>query len=132
MEGQSGPRCAAFAAAMEILGKPWNGLVLRALEAGPLRFSALSERVASGDRMLSCRLKELEAAGLVERTVDPGPPVRVSYALTSLGHGLFEVMRAVESWGERLLVERGPKGETCDAGGETCAGYGPDDSSAAG
>lgn len=99
-------RCAAFGAAMEILGKPWNGLLLRALKEGPLRFSTLAERVGLGDRMLSCRLKELEAAGLVDRAVDPGPPVRVSYALTPLGRGLDEVTRAIETWGEGLLAAR--------------------------
>ena len=98
MEG-GGHRCAAFVAAMEILGKPWNGLVLRALGEGPLRFSAIAERMAIGDRMLSCRLKELEAAGLVDRTVDPGPPVRVSYALTPLGHGHnFAPDDYIEAW----------------------------------
>ena len=69
-------RCAAFAAAMNILGRPWNGLLLRALGAGPMRFSELADAVAVGDRMLSARLKELEAAGVVSRTVEPGPPVR--------------------------------------------------------
>lgn len=100
-------RCAAFKAAMEILGKPWNGVLLRQLGEGPLRFSVLAEKTAIGDRMLSCRLKELEAAGLVDRSVDPGPPVRVSYALTPLGRGLDDVTCAVEAWGERLLAERG-------------------------
>lgn len=101
-----GRACAAFGAAMEVLGRPWNGMLLHALEDGPLRFSALAERIAIGDRMLSCRLKELEAGGLVERSVDPGPPVKVSYALTELGRGLGAVSRAVEAWGERLLDER--------------------------
>jgi DNA-binding HxlR family transcriptional regulator len=95
---------------MEILGKPWNGVLLRALAQGPLRFSTLADRVAIGDRMLSCRLKELEAAGLLERTVEPGPPVRVSYSLTGLGRGLHEVTGALEDWGERLLEARGTRG----------------------
>jgi DNA-binding HxlR family transcriptional regulator len=115
-------RCAAFRAAMEILGKPWNGVLLRQLDEGPLRFSVLAEKTAIGDRMLSCRLKELEAAGLVDRAVDPGPPVRVSYALTPLGRGLHQVTRAVEDWGERLLAERGegtaPACDYADEAGE--------------
>lgn len=114
-------RCAAFGAAMDILGKPWNGHLLRALEGGPMRFSALAERVGLADRMLSCRLKELEAAGLVDRAVEPGPPVRVSYALTPLGRRLDEVTRAIEDWGEALVAARGGGAGAattgaCDAG----------------
>ncbi len=116
MSERNESRCAAFSAAMEILGRPWNGLLLRALGAGPLRFSTLAERVSIGDRMLSCRLKELEASGLVERSVDPGPPVRVSYALTPLGHRLDDVTRAIEDWGEAVLAHR----EDAAPGG-TCA-----------
>ena len=81
---------------MDVLARPWNGLIMALLEeAGPLRFSELRERLdAMGDRMLSARLKELEARGLIERTVAPGPPVRVTYALTDLGRNLAELMRS--------------------------------------
>src|SRR5262249_14628128 len=72
--------CEAYLTAMEVLAKPWNGVLIVALEGGPLRFSELSARVpAIGDRMLAARLKELEAQGLLVRRVEPGPPVRVSY-----------------------------------------------------
>jgi DNA-binding HxlR family transcriptional regulator len=105
-------RCEAFRAAMDVLGKPWNGLLLKTLMGGELRFSVLAERIVAregapiGDRMLSCRLKELEAAGLVSREVDPGPPVRVSYALTAVGRGMGDVTRAVEAWGAQILTVR--------------------------
>lgn len=119
-----GGRCEAFRAAMDVLGKPWNGLLLKELEAGPLRFSVLAERIAVGDRMLSCRLKELEAAGIVSREVEPGPPVRVSYALTEVGRGIGGVTRAVEDWGARVLAVRGEHADT-----EVCDGAEADDSS---
>ena len=109
---------------MEVLGKPWNGMLLRELVAGPLRFSVLAERLAPiGDRMLSCRLKELEAAGLVTRDVDPGPPVRVSYALTEAGAGIGAVSQAVADWGAQVLAARaaGAAPEAC-GGGEDCGG----------
>jgi DNA-binding HxlR family transcriptional regulator len=91
---------------MDVLSRPWNGLVMALLEeAGPLRFSEIREKLdAMGDRMLSARLKELEARGLVERTVTPGPPVRVTYALTDLGRGFGDVHRALGRWGERLAA----------------------------
>jgi len=98
--------CPLFQAAIDVLARPWNGLVMALLEdAGPLRFSELRERLdAMGDRMLSARLKELEARGLVERSVAPGPPVRVTYALTELGRGFGDVHRALGRWGERLAA----------------------------
>jgi len=91
---------------MDVLARPWNGLVMALLEeAGSLRFSELRERIeAMGDRMLSARLKELEARGLVERTVDPGPPVKVTYALSELGRGFGDVHRALGRWGEKLAA----------------------------
>ncbi|MDP2315895.1 MAG: helix-turn-helix domain-containing protein [Pseudomonadota bacterium] len=124
---RGGGRCEAFRAAMDVLGKPWNGLLLKELEAGALRFSVLAERMAPiGDRMLSCRLKELEAAGLVSREVDPGPPVRVSYALTEVGRGIGEVTRAVEGWGAQVLAVRGEAygGGVCPEAAAACDGGG--------
>lgn len=95
--------CAAYLAAMEVLAKPWNGMLMTVLEGGPLRFSEVGERVpAIGDRMLAARLKELETRGLIARKVEPGPPVRVSYALTDVGRGFRPVGDAVERWGRMI------------------------------
>jgi DNA-binding HxlR family transcriptional regulator len=89
---------------MQVLARPWNGLLMVVLEDGPLRFYELSERVPSiGDRMLAGRLKELERQGLIVRRVDPGPPVRVTYALTDVGWGFREVASAVRNWGKLIL-----------------------------
>ena len=96
--------CPNFQAALDILARPWNGLIMATLaKAGILRFSALREELAAmGDRMLSLRLKELELRGLVERRVSPGPPVKVDYALTELGEGFGEVALALGRWGRRV------------------------------
>jgi len=97
--------CPNYIAAMDVLAKPWNGMLIAALEGGPLRFSELASRVPQiADRMLAARLKELEARGVVRRTVEHGPPVRVSYALTAVGRGFREVSDALSRWG-RLLVD---------------------------
>jgi len=48
--------------------------------------------------MLTERLKELEAAGIVTRTVDTGTPVRTTYQLTEKGRALIPVMRGIEQW----------------------------------
>jgi DNA-binding HxlR family transcriptional regulator len=96
-------QCRAFQAAIEVLGRPWNALILNVLLGGPLRFSELSTAAQGpGDKVLSARLKELEGCGLLVRQVDPGPPVRVSYALTDQGRGFGEVATAIERWGRSL------------------------------
>lgn len=106
--------CPKFQAAMDVLSRPWNGLVMALLEQeGALRFSEMRELLSPmGDRMLSARLKELEARGLVARDVAAGPPVRVSYALTELGHGFGDVYRVMGRWGERLAAASSTRGKT--------------------
>jgi len=86
---------------MDVLSKPWNGLLLATLHSkGPLRFSELRQGLSAvGDRMLSARLKELATRGLVERHVIPGPPVRVEYELTAAGRGFKPVFQAIGRWG---------------------------------
>jgi DNA-binding HxlR family transcriptional regulator len=99
--------CPTYVAAMEVLAKPWNGLIIAALEKGPLRFSELSVSLpAIGDRMLAARLKELGSHGVVARDVQPGPPVRVSYTLTDVGRGFHDVADAVRRWGQMILTAR--------------------------
>lgn len=96
-------QCRAFQCAIEVLGRPWNALILGTLQAGPLRFSELSDAAKGpGDKVLSARLKDLEASGLISRHVDPGPPVRVSYELTDRGRGFNDVAAAIEKWGRSL------------------------------
>ena len=89
---------------MDVLSRPWNGLLLATLHTkGPLRFSELRQGLsAMGDRMLSARLKELEARGLVLRRVEPGPPVRVAYELTPGGQGFEDVAMALSAWGQKF------------------------------
>lgn len=96
--------CRTYLAAMEVLAKPWNGMLMAVLEGGPFRFGELAARVPSiGDRMLAARLKELEQEGLVVRRVEPGPPVRVLYSLTEVGRGFRDVAEAVRSWGVLIV-----------------------------
>lgn len=97
-------QCAAFQRAVDLLGKPWTALILNVLQGGPLRFNELSERARGpGDKILSARLKELEARELVVRRVEAGPPVRVTYALSPSGRAFDGVAKAIERWGRELL-----------------------------
>lgn len=88
-----------FQPAIELIGKRWTGAILRALLREPLRFNALLMGIPGiSDRVLTERLRELEHEGLVERLVDPGPPVRVTYRLAGRGRMLRPVFDAVDRW----------------------------------
>jgi len=79
--------------------------VIRALLAGPARFNHLLIGIPGiSDRVLTERLRELEMEGMVERLVDPGPPVRVSYRLTARGRALSPVIASVDAWAADWLV----------------------------
>jgi DNA-binding HxlR family transcriptional regulator len=97
--------CRAFQLAIDVLGRPWNALILNVLQDRPLRYSELLAAAhGPGDKVLSARLKELERYGLVDRHVASGPPVRVSYELTTRGRGFGDVAIAIERWGRCLGV----------------------------
>jgi len=96
--------CRLYHRAVELVGKRWTGAILLVLLDGPLRFSAIRQLVPDlSDRLLSERLKELEAEGMVERRVLEGSPVRVEYALTSKGMALEPAVRALKSWANEYL-----------------------------
>ncbi len=91
--------CASVEQAFNLLGKKWAGLVIRDLSAGPRHFSDLERGIPSvSARVLAERVKELEAAGLLTRTVHTESPVRVVYELTEKGRALIPVMAGIEQW----------------------------------
>ncbi|WP_018130807.1 winged helix-turn-helix transcriptional regulator [Effusibacillus pohliae] len=96
--------CPKYEAAIEILGKRWTGLLIRVLLGGPSRFRDIKEIVPEmSDKMLTERLKELEAAGIVARHVYPETPVRVEYELTEKGKDLQKVVQAIQDWAEKWM-----------------------------
>jgi DNA-binding HxlR family transcriptional regulator len=91
--------CPAFHKSVELIGKRWNGAILRAMRSGCFRFSDISESIPGlHDRLLSERLKELETEGIVQRIVIPDTPVRIEYRLTEKGTALDSVMDAISEW----------------------------------
>ncbi len=91
--------CAHFHQAIELIGRRWTGAIVRVLMGGRLRYCEIRGAIPEvSDRMLSERLKELEAAGIVLRLVTPDTPVRVEYELTKKGRGLEQALAAVEEW----------------------------------
>ncbi|MGY5882999.1 winged helix-turn-helix transcriptional regulator [Modestobacter lacusdianchii] len=94
----------ALARAFGFLGKRWNGLIIGVLAGGPATFTGLRRAVGGiSDSVLSDRLTELAAAGLVQRTVDEGPPVAVSYQLTDAGRSLKPVLEQLTTWARESL-----------------------------
>jgi DNA-binding HxlR family transcriptional regulator len=97
---------AALGRAFEFLGKRWNGVLLGTLRNGPAGFRELSRAVDGiSDSVLSDRLSDLAAAGLITRTVDEGPPLAVSYALTDRGKALLPALQQITLWAEEHLIE---------------------------
>lgn len=100
----SGASCTLFQRAVEFIGRRWNGAIIYVLLDGPCRFNELLSRVPNiSDRLLTERLRELEAAGMVTRDVQPGPPVRVVYELTDAGRALIDVIQAIASWAQQWM-----------------------------
>jgi len=101
-----GECCPYLHEAVELVGKRWTGAILAVmLQGGPMRFSQIAQAVpALSDRLLSERMKELEARGIVERRVHPDSPARVEYALTEMGTELAPTLRQLKSWSHRWLA----------------------------
>lgn len=105
-ESELGAFCPRYHQAVELVGRRWSGAILRAMLAGAFRFSELSETIPGmSDRLLSERLKEFEAEGLLERMVFPETPVRIEYRLTEKGQALLPVVEALATWAETWLPE---------------------------
>jgi DNA-binding HxlR family transcriptional regulator len=97
---------AALGRAFEFLGKRWNGVLLGTLRNGPAGFRELARAIDGiSDSVLSDRLSDLAAAGLITRTVNEGPPLAVSYALTDRGKALLPALQQITLWAEEHLVE---------------------------
>ena len=96
--------CALYHRAVELVGKRWTGAILLVLMDGPARFSEIKQLVPDlSDRLLSERMKELEAEGIVTRRVIADTPVRVQYELTPKGRALEPAVRALKSWARDWL-----------------------------
>src|SRR6202167_1939054 len=99
--------CPLHHEAVELVGRRWTGAILRVLMDRPMRFSEVVQAVPElSDRLLSARMKELEARGIVERTVHSGPPVRVEYSLSEMGRELGPALAELQDWARRWLPHR--------------------------
>ncbi|MBT2386187.1 helix-turn-helix domain-containing protein [Streptomyces sp. ISL-11] len=90
----------------ELFGKRWTGLIVATLMPGRVYFSDLRRAIPGiSERMLSDRLTELAAAGLLVREVDAGPPLRVAYRLTEAGEAMDPALRELGRWAAKYLAD---------------------------
>lgn len=94
------PACPVEMTLMLISNK-WTVLILRDLLPGTKRFGELKKAIGHvTQKVLTAQLREMEANGLVIRTVYAEVPPRVEYTLTELGHSLKPVLDAMQNWGD--------------------------------
>jgi DNA-binding HxlR family transcriptional regulator len=90
--------------ALECVGERWSLLIVRDLLRGPKRYTDLAEGLPGiGTNILAGRLRDLEAAGLVEKRKLPPPAAVTVYELTDYGRDLEEAIQALARWGARTL-----------------------------
>lgn len=103
--GEPAVACPLYHETVELIGSRWTGAILWVLMSGPMRFSAIVDGVPGmSDRLCCNRLRELEAAGLIDRRVITGPQPGVEYRLTRAGRDLEGALTALGQWGHRWLT----------------------------
>lgn len=86
---------------LTLIGNKWKVLILRDLLSGTKRFGELKKSVgAVSQKVLTAQLRDMEADGLLTRTVYPEVPPRVEYELTELGLSLKPILDSMCVWGE--------------------------------
>lgn len=98
--------CPTFQAAVELIGRRWNGAIVLAAQRGTRRFGEFSTAIPGmSERLLAQRLRELEDARIMIRTVETGRPVSITYTLSERGEELARAVQPLIDWGERWLSE---------------------------
>ncbi|MFC0211879.1 winged helix-turn-helix transcriptional regulator [Paenibacillus chartarius] len=108
-----------MAATIHFLSKRWTIFVIQQLLAGPQRFSEIENGLPISGRLLSERLKELEAAGMVTRRIFAEVPVRVEYELTEKGLAFRPLIEEIRNWAEQW-GEAAFDTENCKDAAERC------------
>ena len=91
-----------LARAMELVGRKWALLIVADLLGGPRRFTEIERSLGDANpKLVTTRLRELEASGLVSRTTYAEVPPRVEYALTDRGRDLRPTIEALRRFGDR-------------------------------
>ena len=108
MENERFGKCPFYTTQRLIQGK-WAILILHYLSEGPLRFNALQRKMPKMTHAtLSNQLKQLEAEGLIARTVYGDIPPKVEYSLTELGRAFGPVLDSIRAFGQVYISHMGP------------------------
>jgi DNA-binding HxlR family transcriptional regulator len=101
--------CESFQEAAQLVGRRWVPQIVWVLLGGPRRYSTLREAIPDiSDTLLSERLRELEGAAIVIRTVTPSTPVLIEYSLTERGRDLASVIEGLARWADRWALDAAP------------------------
>jgi DNA-binding HxlR family transcriptional regulator len=100
----------SVAKALDILGERWTLLIVRELLArGACRYTDLRDGLPGiATNLLADRLRELEAAGIVERELAPPPVATTLFSLTERGRALEPVISELGRWGVPLMRGSSP------------------------
>ena len=89
---------------LTLIGDKWKVLILRDLLPGTKRFGELRKSVGNvSQKVLTAQLRQMEASGLLSRTVYPEVPPRVEYTLTELGQSFAPILHSMLAWSEARL-----------------------------
>ena len=88
-----------LARALAVVGPKWSLRIVRCLLHEPLRFTQIQRSLRADPKVITARLRELEAAGILSRTTYAEVPPRVEYALTPAGRALEPAIDALRRWG---------------------------------
>lgn len=98
------PYICALDAAMDVVGGKWKALILWALGERLHRFGELRRSLPGvSEKVLTQQLRELEADGIVRRTVFDETPPRVEYELTDEGAALYAALGPLGDWAARRM-----------------------------
>ena len=88
---------------MRILGGKWTGSILWHLKGEPVRFNDLARMIGGASKkMITERLRQLEAQGLIERRVVDASPIAVEYVITPFGATALDCLDQLRIWAEGL------------------------------
>ena len=100
MQSKDLPKC-PIETTLKMLGCKWKVLIIRELLTGTKRFCELKKSVTGiTQKVLTAKLRDMEALGIVERKVYEQTPPKVEYSLTDIGYSLREVLDALKIWGK--------------------------------
>ena len=108
-EAPGTPRPCPVAAALEVVGERWSLLVIRELFYEVRRFDRIAQATGAPRNILASRLRDLEAAGVVARSMYSQHPPRYEYHLTRAGRDLLPVLLALREWGQEHTMQPAPE-----------------------